>query len=66
MTEHNNNYTKIQLGEPVHFLGLFTGMGLRGYLQKQRPLKSICITKNSTPTRLQPWSALLNLKGAQV
>lgn len=29
-TNHSDNFTNVRLGKPVSFLGLFTGVGVRG------------------------------------
>lgn len=66
MTDKNTDTTKVQSGVQYVLLGLLTGMRVRGYLQRQKQLKSSAITKAHLKTGdcSQTWSTLHSLQAA--
>jgi hypothetical protein len=43
-TDWSMNTTKVQLGEPINFIRVASGVWTRGYLQEQKWTKESCIT----------------------
>lgn len=62
-TDPSTNITKAQLGEPMSFIRVLTGIWVLGYLQEQK-CKAHYSTGDSSQ-RLGTWSPLHSLQAAQ-
>lgn len=62
----NSRHCQSHLGEPMSFLGLFTGVWASGYLLEQKWLKDSCLSKGhfsmgDSSQKLEAWSTLDSL-----